>query len=121
MLRMGNTPPAPPRSDRAPSPMQAAGCLDRDRRDGAGQIGELQVQVLDSVRALGCIGADEVLAVLTEAGDRRREQATVLELDEFQGAAPLVGRGFKGFMSDLQMIHGDTSLSGSPSNPSEEL
>ena len=40
------------------------------------------MKVLDPVGALGCVGADEVLAVLTEADDRRREQATVFQLDE---------------------------------------
>ena len=46
------------------------------------------MKILEPVGALGCVGADEVLAVLTEADDRRREHSTALQLGEFQGEAP---------------------------------
>ena len=48
---------------------------------GAGQAGKLQMKILDSVRALGCVGTDEVRAVLakqvTTAASRLRDSRWV--------------------------------------------
>ena len=79
------------------------------------------MKVLDPVGALGCVGPDEVLAVLTEAGrpsavSRRRASSSTNLRDE-ASAPPACSELHVG----SSMIRGDPSLRGSPTNPSEEL
>ena len=46
------------------------------------------MKVLDSVGALGCVGADQVLAVLTETGTTVAVSSDDLQRDEFGDESP---------------------------------